>query len=233
MSHEMYVLIVTAISIACLHTVTGPDHYLPFIVLSRTRQWSMARTVFWTILCGCAHVWSSVLLGIGGAAIGWSLSRIKVLENVRGGFASWALLGFGAVYACWGWLKASRNHSHKHFDFYEDGSIYVYEHRHGETVSPNVRHKVTPWVMFLIFALGPCEPMIPLLYFPAAKNSWIGMVSLIIVYTSCTLMTMLAMVIMGLYGVGLFKTAFLEKYMHFLGGLALMICGSAMIFMGW
>ncbi len=95
MQAEIQVLVVAAVTIACLHTATGPDHYLPFIALSKSRGWSFTKTLFWTILCGCGHVWSSVLLGLGGAAIGWSLSTVKWFESVRGGIAGWAFLTFG------------------------------------------------------------------------------------------------------------------------------------------
>lgn len=233
MQSEMEVLIVAAISIACLHTVTGPDHYLPFIALSKSRGWSFAKTVSWTIVCGCGHVWSSVLLGLGGAAIGWSLSKISWMENVRGGIAGWVMLAFGFVYGTWGLYRAYKNNPHKHFDLQEDGAIYVYEHQHGAVVAPQDRHKVTPWVMFIIFILGPCEPMIPLLYFPAAKNSWGGMVILITIYTAVTLFTMVTMVVLGYLGIAFVKTEKLERYMHALGGLTIFICGAGMLFLGW
>src|SRR3954471_15265739 len=106
MQADIEVLMVTAVSIACLHTITGPDHYLPFVALSKSRGWSFGRTIFWTITCGCGHVWSSVLLGLGGAAIGWSLAKISWLENVRGGVAGWALVAFGICYATWGLINA-------------------------------------------------------------------------------------------------------------------------------
>ena len=233
MQSEMEVLIVAAISIACLHTVTGPDHYLPFIALSKSRGWSFAKTVSWTIVCGCGHVWSSVLLGLGGAAIGWSLSKISWMENVRGGIAGWVMLAFGFVYGTWGLYRAYKNNPHKHFDLQENGAIYVYEHQHGAVVAPQDRHKVTPWVMFIIFILGPCEPMIPLLYFPAAKNSWGGMVILITIYTAVTLFTMVTMVVLGYLGIAFVKTEKLERYIHALGGLTIFICGAGMLFLGW
>jgi sulfite exporter TauE/SafE len=232
MQTELTVLITAAITIACLHTLTGPDHYLPFIALSRTKRWSLARTIGWTVICGCGHVWSSVLLGLGGAALGWSLSKISGLENLRGGLAGWALLGFGLIYGVWGLISARQNKLHKHFDVSGD-DIYVYEHRHGNIVAPKDRHVVTPWVMFLIFVLGPCEPMIPLLYFPAAKNSWWGMMILIVVYTVFTLAAMLVMVLAGYYGFSFLKTEKLERYVHALGGLTIFICGAGMVFMGW
>ena len=183
MQNELEILILTAIAISFLHTITGPDHYLPFIALSKSRGWSFSKTIFWTIVCGCGHVWSSVLLGLGGAALGWSLSKVNWLESVRGGLAGWSLLGFGLLYSIWGLMRARQNKRHKHFDVYNDGSVYVFEHKHGEIVAPKERHAVTPWVMFIIFLLGPCEPMITLLYFPAAKNSLQEMLLLMIIYT--------------------------------------------------
>jgi threonine/homoserine/homoserine lactone efflux protein len=87
--------------------------------------------------------------------------------------------------------------------------------------------------MFIIFLLGPCEPMIPLLYFPAAQHSWYGMLLLIIIYTLCTLAAMITMVVLGYFGLAFIKTDQLEKYMHALGGLTIFICGVGMVFMGW
>jgi phenylalanyl-tRNA synthetase alpha subunit len=79
MQSEMEILIIAAISVASLHTLTGPDHYLPFIALSKSRNWSVSKTIGWTIICGSGHVMSSVLLGLGGAALGWSLSKLNLL----------------------------------------------------------------------------------------------------------------------------------------------------------
>ncbi len=233
MQAEMEILVIAAVSVAFLHTVSGPDHYIPFIALSKSKGWSFTKTIGWTLLCGCGHVWSSVLLGLGGAAIGWSLSKINWFENVRGGIAGWIMLFFGLFYGIWGLYRAHKNNPHKHFDLNDNGDIYVYEHNHNQTVAPQQRHKVTPWVMFIIFVLGPCEPMIPLLYFPAAKSSWWGMIILITAYTLVTLITMIAMVTAGFFGLGFLHTEKTERYMHALGGFTIFICGVGMVFMGW
>lgn len=233
MQSQIEVLVIAAVSIACLHTVTGPDHYLPFIALSKSRGWSFAKTIGWTIICGCGHVWSSVLLGLGGAAIGWSLSKMSWMENIRGGLAGWVMLAFGIIYCAWGLYRAYRNIPHKHFDLKDNGDIYVYEHKHGQSVLPQTKHKVTPWVMLIIFILGPCEPMIPLLYFPAAKNSWSGILLLISCYTLATLSIMVGMVILGFTGIAFVKTTKIERYMHALGGLTIIICGVGMLVLGW
>jgi len=233
MTNEFSVLMAGAGTIACLHTAAGPDHYLPFIALSKTRGWTLARTMVWTLVCGCAHVWSSVLLGLGGAALGWGIRKTGWLESIRGGVAAWALLLFGFFYMIWGIIRGLKNRPHKHFDMAEDGKIYVYEHQHGQAVLPGERHTVTPWVMFIIFLLGPCEPMIPLLFVPAVKESFSGMVLLVALYTLITLTTMLLIVAAGYYGLTFIKPVVAGRYMHTLGGFTLLVCGAGMIFMGW
>src|SRR4051812_8067260 len=115
MQTDLQVLLLAAITISFLHTITGPDHYVPFIALSKSRGWSLSRTVFWTLVCGSGHVLSSVALGLGGAALGWSFSKISGLETARGTVAGWMLLGFGAVYGVWGLIRAKQNRAHKHF----------------------------------------------------------------------------------------------------------------------
>lgn len=233
MQDSLQALIITAVVISFLHTIAGPDHYLPFVALSRARKWSFSKTVFWTLVCGLGHVASSVLLGLGGAALGWSMSKIGGIQSIRGGFAGWMLLGFGLVYTLWGLYRAKQDRRHKHFDIADHGKIYVFEHKHGEAVRASDRYKVTPWVLFIIFLLGPCEPMIPLLYFPAAEHSASAIVLLIAVYTLFTLATMVMMVAFGYYGLSLFKSNRLERYMHALGGATILLCGLGMVFFEW
>jgi hypothetical protein len=230
---ELWLLLLTAVSISFLHTVSGPDHYLPFIALSKARRWTIKKTICWTIVCGVGHVWSSVLLALGGAAIGWSLSSLTSIESMRGGVAGWMLAGFGLVYTVYGLYQVKKNKPHKHFEWQEDGEIYVYEHKHDTIYLPKEKHKVTPWVMFLIFLLGPCEPMIPLLYFPAVKNSGFGLALLIGVYTVFTLATMLGMVLFGLYGLRFFRIQKLEKYLYALGGFSVFMCGLGIVWLDW
>ena len=72
MEKEIMVLCITAASIGFFHTIFGPDHYVPFIVMSRARKWSHVKTILITILCGLGHVGSSVVLGLIGVAVGLS-----------------------------------------------------------------------------------------------------------------------------------------------------------------
>ncbi|WP_295120560.1 sulfite exporter TauE/SafE family protein [uncultured Chitinophaga sp.] len=234
MNAEIGALIVTAIGISCLHTVTGPDHYVPFIAISKARNWSLTKTIWWTIVCGIGHVGSSIVLGFLGILLGWQLSKLTGLEDVRGGIASWALLAFGTLYLIYGIRQAYLNRAHKHFDVYDDNSVYVYEHKHGEMpVYPQKRTKVTPWILFIIFVLGPCEPLIPLLTFPAVQQSTGGIILIASVFTIFTLITMVSMVLLGYYGFAFLQTGKIERYVHVIGGASITICGVGMVFLGW
>lgn len=232
MTSELYYLIIAAISISFIHTLTGPDHYLPFIALSKANNWTVSKTIFWTVVCGIGHVGSSVVLGLGGVAIGWSLGRINAFESMRGGLAGWLMLAIGGVYLIYAFVQLRNNKRHKHFDVQGD-EMYVYEHKHGEIVLPTERKKVTPWVMFIVFLLGPCEPLIPLLSFPAAKHSLTGITILISLFTLFTLLTMVTIVLLGYYGIGFFKTDRLERYVHLLAATTVIICGVGVVFLEW
>jgi len=232
MTSEFYYLIVAAVSISFIHTLTGPDHYLPFIALSKANNWTVSKTIFWTVVCGIGHVASSVVLGLGGVAIGWSLSKITAVEKVRGGIAGWVMLVIGCLYMIYALVQLRNNKRHKHFDVQGD-EMYVYEHKHNEMVLPGERRKVTPWVMFIVFLLGPCEPLIPLLSFPAATHSLTGIVILISLFTLFTLLTMVAIVLLGYHGIGFFKTDRLERYVHVLAAATVVICGTGMVFLEW
>ena len=83
MSSEITLLITTTITVACLHTATGPDHYLPFIALSKSKNWTLAQTILWTIICGIGHVGSSVLLGLAAGALGWSMAKLDFLNHLE------------------------------------------------------------------------------------------------------------------------------------------------------
>ncbi len=131
MNEEIGILITTAATIGFLHTLLGPDHYLPFIVMARARQWSRVKTIWITAACGLGHVGSSVVLGFVGVLLGIGVNRLVDLESARGGLAAWVLIGFGLAYMLWGIRKAIRNRPHSHLHPHLDGSVHVHTHTHG------------------------------------------------------------------------------------------------------
>lgn len=232
MNSNLLLLAISAVSISFFHTASGPDHYLPFIVLSRARGWTMARTILLTVVCGLGHVLSSVVLGLIGVFLGWQLNRFSFFQDMRGNVSGWALLLLGLAYTAYGFRQAYLNRPHKHFDVLQD-EVYVFEHRHGEMVMPDKRVKVTPLVLFAIFVMGPSEPLIPLLFFSGTHRSATEVVVLIVTFTLSTVLTMTAIVMLGYFGYSFIRTDTLERYVHAVGGSVVTLCAVGMLFFGW
>ncbi len=226
------VLMGTAAIIAFTHTLFGPDHYLPFIVMSKARKWSMWKTIWLTIACGVGHVGSSIILGVIGVAFGIGVNKLKIFEGTRGDLAAWSFIIFGFIYMVWGIYRAIKNKPHKHRHMHADGSIHVHEHTHRDEHDHTHKPNLTPWILFTIFVLGPCEPLIPILMYPAAELSIWGMVAVTSVFAIITIATMLTIVLLASFGIHLLPFGKLEKYTHAIAGGTIFMSGMAIVFLG-
>lgn len=232
MSSGEPVLLAATIAIAFVHTILGPDHYLPFVALGSARKWSRARLLAVTAACGAAHVLSSVALGLAGAALGFSATRFESIEAFRGSIAAWALIAFGLIYMIWGVRAAARGRAHSHAHAHADGSAHVHEHDHRtEHLHPH-GSSVTPWVLFTVFLLGPCEPLIPLLMLPAMRGEWRTVWIVTAVFALVTLATMLGAVLAIERGARRLVHGGMERWAHAIAGATVLACGLAIQFLG-
>ena len=270
-------LCLAAMTIGVVHTLLGPDHYLPFLAMSRAGKWSLPKTILITALCGVGHVLGSVVIGLVGVALGVSLFRLESLESQRGDVAGWLLLAFGLAYMVWGIHRAARRRPHTHWHAHDDGTVHTHEHAHVEGhahvhLAPfaeetagqvmversewhlhpasresaararlndtggtllaahgdgTARASLTPWVLFTIFVFGPCEPLIPLLMFPAAQASWWGVILVAACFGVATIGTMVTVVVLATVGLGSLRFRWLERYSHATAGFVVACCGAA------
>jgi sulfite exporter TauE/SafE len=238
MISETAMLGLSAAAIAFAHTVLGPDHYLPFVAMAKARKWSTAKTLRITMACGLGHLVGSMALGVVGIMLGIQLSSLTWLEGFRGSLAAWLLVGFGLAYTAWGLRQAWRNRPHTHWHQHGD-LIHVHEHSHRDAHSHlharagrAASGRLAPWIVFVIFVLGPCEPLIPLLMYPAARENLAGVFVVTAVFGLVTVMTMTGVVAVTLSGLQRLRLRRLEPYGHALAGCAILACGLAVVFMG-
>jgi sulfite exporter TauE/SafE len=214
MESNLSVLAGTALTIGTLHTLAGPDHYLPFVAMARARNWNTLRTVNIVALCGIGHVLSSIVIGFIGIAAGIALSGIEKTESIRGNIAAWLLLFFGILYMIWGvfilWKRKSHHHQHHLSD----------------------KKKMTFWILFAIFIFGPCEPLIPILMYPAAQHNYVAVAFISLLFAVTTIATMIVMVLLMLKGISLARFDTLEKYQHVIAGATIAVCGAGILFLG-
>jgi nickel/cobalt transporter (NicO) family protein len=235
MNETITLLSVTAISIGFIHTILGPDHYLPFIVLSEAKKWTLRKTMLITFLCGIAHVLSSVILGLIGIGVGISVNKLVAVESFRGNIAAWLFIAFGLVYVIISVrnLIRKKRHSHSHFHFGGEHHDHEHDHLHEHThIHETDIMKTTPWILFIIFVFGPCEPLIPIVMYPAAQNNVSGAIIVSILFSVVTITTMLSIVVAFKLGLSRINLKPVEKYSHVIAGSMILLSGLAIQFLG-
>jgi len=214
MENQTFILCISTALVALIHTVLGPDHYIPFIAMAKSAKWSSKKTLSITVISGLGHVLSSVIIGLIGISAGVLINQVEAVEEFRADLAAWLFISFGLIYFIWGIKKIwMHKHSSEHIHMHKGGTL-------------------TPWIIFTVFVLGPCEPLIPLLIYPSVMENVFIMITVVLIFASVTTLTMAALVTAGLYGIELLNMKFFEKYTHALAGFLILLCGISIKFMG-
>jgi len=229
---SLTILLAAAALLGFVHTLTGPDHYVPFVAMARIGRWSLPKTMLVTGLCGVGHVMSSVVLGLLGISLGLAVTGLDWFEAWRGNIAGWLLLGFGFAYFVWGVHQAIRNRPHSHMHLHDGDVLHTHEHGHvGQHAHVHMDTEraasMTPWILFTIFVFGPCEPLIPLLIYPAAKLSAWGVAMVAIVFSVVTIGTMSVIVLATTLGLAKLSFERFARWGHAFAGLVVTACGVA------
>jgi len=237
-TQELRTLVIAAASIGFFHTLLGPDHYLPFIMMSWARRWSAVKTALITLICALGHIAGSVVLGLVGVSLGWAVKGLETKEAARGTLAAWLLIAFGLAYLIWGLRFLYRKKPHQHSHPHLADATHPHAHRHSHLGEHTHVHDldsaktVTPWVLFVIFVFGPCEPLIPFLMYPAAKGGLSDLVLITAIFGAVTTATMLGAVFLGRAGVDFLPLKKVQRYSHALAGATILLCGLAIQFLG-
>ena len=215
--HATTLLLGTTASLAVVHALLGLDHSLPFVALGRARGWTLARTLIVTAVCGAGHVASSVAIGALGVALGIATDALLWLESARGELAAALLLGFGLAYAAWALWRGLRGRDRAH---------------PGARRSATGGADVTPWALFIVFVLGPCEPLIPLMVVPGVAGDWLVVAAVVGVFGLLTVAVMLAAVAAAHRGVGLIGAGRIGRHADVAAGLVIAASGAAVLWLG-
>lgn len=211
MATDPSVLILASLTAGIVHTLLGPDHYFPFIVFSKARGCSYRKTFWTTLACGLGHILGAVLLGYLTLSLGFSLEKLNLIESARGHLAGWAVLLFGLIYLTWGLRLAFQ--------------------KNVDITSP-ARTGLVPWVLFIIFILGPCEPLIPIMMYPALQQNIPGIFLATGLFGAATLAATLAVVTVSYYGMSAPAFQRSGRFAHALAGLVVALCGIGIRFLG-
>lgn len=187
------------------HVVLGSDHYLPLIAASGAHHWPFRKTFLVTLGCGLGHVAAACLIvGLG----------LGVWDFYRNSLAAWILIVTGILYVLFGLRKTfqSRNRD----------AIFIDEKNNGR-----IR-----WILFLVFVLGPCEPLIPLMMHPAVMSQPRAVILTAGIFSLGTILTMLALVMGGCFGWNRFGLKMEGRFGYAAAGVLMIFSGAAVLFGG-
>jgi nickel/cobalt exporter len=235
-SNEIWILAGTAVTLGCVHTLLGPDHYVPFVAMAKARSWPLKKTLAIAFFSGLGHVLSSVLLGFLGLALGIAVGKLQGAESWRGNAAAWLFIGFGFAYFVWGLHRAIKSKPHHHAHAHAGGEVHEHLHQHEcdhvHVHDQKTKASITPWILFTVFVFGPCEPLIPLVMYPAATHNLPGVFLVTAAFAIATIATMLTIITISTWGFQFVRLGPLERYVHAMAGAMILLSGLAVRFLG-
>lgn len=178
-SSFLVTLVLSGFSVALLHAAI-PTHWLPFVMIGRTRGWSRRQIFCAVMIAGGGHIVATTLLGIAVARFGVELN--ETFEEVFHWGVAALLIALGL------WLAFRAPHGR------------ACDHCHGrEKLIPEATDRAALWGLFLTLTLSPCELFLPI-YLTAAPYGWIGITSLSLVLAVATFGGMMALTWVALAG---------------------------------
>ncbi len=177
MNHEVVPFLSIAAVAAVTHTLLGPDHYAPLTAFAKAHHWTRKKTVWMTSLCGLGHIVSSIVLGGIGVFLNFSLRKWQIINSLRQEIAAWLWITAGLFYLVWAVKER-------------------YRRAHGFNALPyEAKAGARGWLFFVIFVLGPCEPLMLLMQHPIARDSLSVGTVVVGVFGIVTILTMVVLVL--------------------------------------
>lgn len=197
----MQALVTGSLLLSLLHALI-PSHWLPFVTIGQTEQWSRRQTLTVTALAGLAHTISTTLLGVLVSLAGWQLSESYTEFSERA--IPLLLLALGLWYLI---QHVRHRHVHDHLD----------------VDSARTARSFSALLLSLSLAmfLSPCLE-IEAYFLSAGAQGWGAVVLVTLIYNVVTLSGMLLMVTLGRRGLQRINPRWFEHHENLLTGLTLL-----------
>lgn len=203
-------------SVAFFHAAI-PTHWLPFVLVARSRQWSRAKTLAVAAFAGLGHVALTSLLGLLVAWFGFELEEHA--ERLFPAIAGSLLLVLGAVYF-WKQWRGGVLHHHAPGGHHRASATCGHEHGHSHwdaelKDSALGAGGTSDWAaiggLFVMLTLSPCEAFLGV-YLSGVQFGWRGFFVLSAILAVATLAGMMVFTWLTLVGLDRFPLRRFERY---------------------
>lgn len=215
-----------------------PDHWIPYVVLSRAKGWDLPRTLSSVVAGGVAHLGSTAVLGVAIAYAGVeALQRVGPVAELAG---AGLLAVFGAVLALRGLVAARRagagGSGHGHVDGHDHagahehagghvddrGHAHDHDEKHGRARGPGREHLLQG----ALLGVRPCAEAIPVFLAATAYGLTSSLLS-VLAWVAATLGTMVAVVWVSSVGLRGLRADFLARHGEVAAGAVILATGLA------
>ncbi|MEO6189620.1 MAG: hypothetical protein ABIO44_03840 [Saprospiraceae bacterium] len=163
----MLQLFIATLLVSLLHALI-PSHWIPLLSVSKTYKWTKKETLIMSFYLSCAHVLSSLVIGILLGVLGLKLN--ETLGSALHWISPLILISFG-VYFLW------RHHTHHHF------------HVDDELIQPPIRKRQLFLSLMMFMILSPCLEITGF-FFGAGSFGYSAIFIVAIIYTLCSIIAM-------------------------------------------
>jgi len=231
-------IVITGFIVAFFHAAI-PTHWLPFVLVSRARGWSRAKTLGVTLFAGLGHVLITTLLGFAIAWLGLALDNKfqKTFPWIIGG----VLMLVGAFFlwrqsrgkgVCHHHVPETAHKPSEHCG-HEDADEHAHSHWESELgESALVTTRKSDWAviaaLFMMLTLSPCEGFLPV-YLSGVQFGWRGFLLLSAILAIGALAGMLLFTYLTLTGLQRANLKKLERWEAGLLGALFIVIGALFI----
>ncbi len=191
-----------------------PDHWIPYVVLSKARGWDLPRSLASVVAGGVAHLVSTTVLGVLIAYLGAeALAKAGPVAELAG---AGLLVVFGGVLSLRGLAAARRGEGHLH------GHAHGREgHTHGSAPPRRDRGYL---LQGALLGIRPCAEAIPV-FLAASVYGLTSSLLAVLAWVAATLGTMVTIVWVSLTGLRGVNPDFLSRYGDLVAGLVILVMG--------
>ena len=219
MTRSALLLFLSSCSTAVIHALI-PDHWLPFVLMSRTERWSERRAAALTGLAGFLHVVVTLLAGALTILVGSATVEGLAQRTGRslGSLIGLLLVVFGASYGLFRHLREARVHAAASAGAATPGdppAAHVLAHVH--LLERWFHGALTAGTLVVVVGISPCALLVPIL-FAASANGAGALLATALGFALCTIGTMVGVTLVATRGMRSLDLPFFTRYGDLISG---------------
>jgi len=216
-----FLLFLSSCSTATIHALI-PDHWLPFVLMSRAERWSEKRAVALTGLAAFLHVMVTLFAGALTILVGSPTVQSLAERTGRSlGFLIGLLLViFGVSYGLFRHLREASIHAAIDPGGDGPGAAAVergHVHAHGHLLERWFHGALTAGTLVLVIGISPCALLVPVLFAASAVGA-AALLSAALGFALCTIGTMIGVTLVAMRGMRRIDLPFFTRYGDLISG---------------